>query len=70
MARTRTSRSRSTINSAHICMVSTLGLELRLHWRETNALSPLHYLCPLFPVYPIDKDRYGGERDAREVNVE
>ena len=50
-------------------MVSTLGFELRLHWRETNALSPLHHLCPLFPVYPIDKDRYGGERDAREVNV-
>lgn len=69
MARTRTSRSRSTINSAHICTVSTLGLELRLHWRETNALSPLHHLCPLSPVYPIDKDRYGGERDSREVNV-
>lgn len=50
-------------------MVSTLGLELRLHWRETNALSPLHHLCPLSPVYPIDKDRYGGERNAREVNV-
>lgn len=44
-------------------------IELRLHWRETNALSPLHDLCPLSPVYPIDKDRYGGERDAREVNV-
>ena len=53
--------------SPHI--VSTLGLELRLHWRETNALSPLHHLCPLSPVYPIDKDRYGGERDSREVNV-